>query len=191
MVYRGGMLQEDWAFGIARVKVAGPLPRRWAHVHGVARRARQAAPLFGVDGGLLVMAAVLHDIGYAPDLVDTGFHAIDGAQYLQSVGASERLVCLVAHHSCAVLEAELRGLTVQLAEFDDEKTPLRDALWWADMTTMPDGRPTTVEKRVQEIQARYGPADIVSRFIQLAQPKLKAAIARTEMRMSEAGLGHV
>jgi hypothetical protein len=40
------------------------------------------------------------------------------------------LVNPVAHHSCATLEAELRGLSDELAEFEDEKTALRDTLWW-------------------------------------------------------------
>jgi len=61
----------------------------------VADRAREAAPLFGADGELLVAAALLHDIGYAPDLVDTGFHPIDGARYLLNTDAPTRLVNLV------------------------------------------------------------------------------------------------
>ncbi|HKS48009.1 MAG TPA: HD domain-containing protein [Amycolatopsis sp.] len=100
-----------WATEVAGGKLADALPRRWAHVQGVRERAREAAPVFGSDGELLVAVGVLHDVGYAPDLVDTGFHPIDGARYLRSVGASERLVHLVAHHSCAAAEAELRGLS--------------------------------------------------------------------------------
>jgi HD superfamily phosphodiesterase len=106
-----------WAFELAGEKLAGVLPRRWAHVQGVGRRARVVAPLFPVDdGGLLVDAALLHDIGYAPELVGIGFHPLDGARYLRSVGCPDRLVNLVAHHSCATLEAELRGLSDELAE---------------------------------------------------------------------------
>jgi putative nucleotidyltransferase with HDIG domain len=129
-----------WAAKLAGEKLAEVLPRRWAHVRGVGQGARVAAPLFSVDDGkLLVGAALLHDIGYAPDLARTGFHALDGARYLRRVGSPDRLVNLVAHHSCARLEAEVRGLSGELVEFADERTPLRDALWWADMTTTPDG----------------------------------------------------
>jgi hypothetical protein len=175
---------------VARDKLAGALPRRWAHVRGVAHRARQAASLFREDVQLLVMASFLHDVGYAPDLAETGFHPLDGARYLRSIGAPARLTNLVAHHSCAVLEAEQRGLSAELAEFEDEgPTPLRDALWWADMTTTPDGEPTTVEQRVREIQERYGPDDVVSCFIRWAWPELKAAVDRTEARLREAGIG--
>lgn len=99
-----------WAAGLAREKLEAVLPRRWRPVEGTARRARIAAPLFWKDNGkLLIGAALLHDVGYAPDLAVTGFHPLDGALYLRGVGVPDRLVNLVAHHSCAVLEAELRS----------------------------------------------------------------------------------
>ncbi|MGH3868433.1 MAG: HD domain-containing protein [Pseudonocardiaceae bacterium] len=178
-----------WAARLAGGKLAGVLPRRWAHAQGVGRGARVAAPLFSVDDGeLLVGAALLHDIGYAPDLASTGFHALDGAQYLRGVGGPARLVNLVAHHSCAVVEAELRGRSGELAEFEDERTSLRDALWWADMTTTPDGAETTVADRVAEIQSRYGPDDLMSCVIRRAWRDLTAAVERTERRLEAAGI---
>jgi sirohydrochlorin ferrochelatase len=140
---------------------------------------------------MLVCAALLHDVGYASALAETGFHPLDGARYLTSVGASDRLANLVAHHSCSVLEAELRGLSAELAEFDDEgPTLLRDTLWWADMTTTPDGTPTNVLDRIAEIQRRYGPDDVVSRFIVAARPELEAAVERTETRLRAAGIDY-
>ena len=146
-------------------------------------------PLFSVDDGeVLVGAVLLHDIGYAPDLARTGFHALDGARYLRRVGSPDRLVNLVAHHSCARLEAELRGLSGELAEFADERTPLRDALWWADMTTTPEGAQTTVADRMREIQNRYGPDHLVTRVIRRAWRDLKAAVERTERRLDAAGI---
>jgi hypothetical protein len=178
-----------WAAGLAGEKLAGVMPRRWAHVQGVGRRARVVAPLISMDDRkLLVGAALLHDIGYAPELVETGFHPLDGARYLRGVGGPDRLVNLVAHHSCATLEAELRGLSDELAKFEDEKTALRDALWWADMTTTPDGADTTVAERVAEIQTRYGPDDLVSCFIRRAWYELNAAAERTERRLEAVGI---
>lgn len=180
-----------WAFELAGEKLADVLPRRWAHVQGVGKRVRTVAPLFSVDDGeLLLGAALLHDIGYAPKVVDTGFHPLDGARYVRSVGGPDRLVNLVAHHSCAILEAELRGLSDELAKFEDEKTALRDALWWADMTTTPDGAETTVVERIAEIQSRYGPDHLVSYFIRRAFADLSAAAGRTQHRMEEADIAH-
>ena len=122
--YRGCMGDlVAWAVRLASEKLAEVLPRRWAHVQGVGRGAGVAAPLFLVDDGeLLVGAALLHDIGYAPDLASSGFHALDGARYLRGIDGPDRLVNLVAHHSCATVEAEVRGLSGELAEFEDEGT---------------------------------------------------------------------
>jgi hypothetical protein len=178
-----------WALDLAIEKLAEALPRRWTHVQGVGTRARLVAPMFSVDDGeLLVGAALLHDIGYAPGLACTGFHPLDGARYLRGLGGPDRLVNLVAHHSCARLEAELRGLADELAEFADERTALRDALWWADMTTTPDGGETTAAERVAEIQTRYGPDDLVSRFVRRAWDDLNSAVERTQQRLETAGI---
>lgn len=181
------------AFELAERHLAADLPRRWLHVKGVFRRASSISDLFdNIDERrLLVESAILHDIGYAPSLFRTGFHALDGANYLRSEGFSSRLCALVAHHSCARLEAGLRRLTGDLSAWDDEKTALRDALWWADMTTTPDGRSTDVWARIAEIERRYGPGDVVTIFIQQAKPELVVAVERTEERLREAGLGHL
>ena len=189
--YREVMKGVLWASDLARDLLALPLRRRWNHVQGVASRAHTALTVVGDEGDLLLAAAFLHDVGYAPNLAATGLHALDGARYLSTVDAPPRLVNLVAHHTCAVLEAELRGLSAELAEFEDEgPTVLRDALWWADMTTDPDGGITTVVDRVAEIQQRYGPDDIVSCFIRWAWPELEAAVQRTEQRLVAAGIDY-
>lgn len=177
-----------WTHGVAAERLAVALPRRWAHVRGVGRRVRVVRPLFAGEGDVLVSAAVLHDVGYAPDLAHTGFHPLDGARYLRKLGASERLCALVAHHSGAWREAELRGLSAELAEWVDEETPLRDALWWADMTTSPDGEVVSFDERVKEIQERYGPDDLVTFFIRQAEPELRGAVERTEARLRAAGI---
>jgi hypothetical protein len=93
------------------------------------------------------------------------------------------LIHLVAHHSCAIREARLRGLEKDLAAFVDEASPVRDALWFCDLTTTPDGEPTTFEDRVAEIKYRYGPTDLVTAFITEAEHDLGAAISRTNERM--------
>lgn len=74
-------------------------------------------------------------------------------------------MALVARHACAYREAELRGLSAELTEWIDEETPLRDALWWADMTTSPDSVTVTFDDRLKEIKDRYGSQYIVTFFI--------------------------
>ena len=101
----------SWAQQLARALLQEPLPRRWAHVQGVAARARSLAPVLGADADLLEAAAWLHDIGYAPDLAVTGLHQLDGARYLRDTQHADAMLCrLVAHHSCAIIEASERGL---------------------------------------------------------------------------------
>lgn len=182
-----GMPLTGWAYNVARAKLAESLPRRWAHVQGVARQARSVREVAGQDGDLLEAAAILHDVGYAPDLAATGFHPLDGAVFLAEVGAPDRIVHLVAHHSYAALEARLRGLEGELARFIDERGVVRDALWYCDQTTSPDGEVVTPQARAAEIKDRYGPDHLVTRFITEAAPELLAAAERTERRIGASG----
>ncbi|MGX2994535.1 HD domain-containing protein [Streptomyces sp. JNUCC 64] len=177
-----------WAYSLSELMLSDPLPRRWAHSLGVARRARSLSPILGRDTELLEAAAVLHDVGYSPPIATTGFHPLDGARFLRDQeGADERVVRLVAHHSCALLEAEERGLRHELeSEFELERPELVDALIVSDMTTTPYGEHTTPTARLNEIVERYGPDTIVGRFIQRAAPEIHAAHERVELRMASA-----
>lgn len=178
------MLNVEGARKLAESNLATVLPRRWLHVQGVASRASAIASAVGDDGEMLVMAAWLHDIGYSPRLAACGFHPFDGARYLVAICAPTRLASLVAHHSYALLEAKLRGLESQFREFDDERSPVRDALWYSDLTTSPDGEQVTANERIAEIKERYGHMSLVTRFITDATPELMAAAQRTEERLS-------
>ncbi|MFI7525768.1 HD domain-containing protein [Nocardia salmonicida] len=178
----------EWAQSVARSKLQHALPRRWPHSQGVARAAESLATIVGNDNDLLWAAAVLHDVGYAPDLALTGFHPLDGARFLRDQhGADEQLTRLVANHSCALLEAEERGLRRELeSEFPlPDNDLLVDALIYADMTTTPDGSPTAPSARIAEIIGRYGPDTLVGKFIQRAQPQIMAAATRIEQAMTD------
>ena len=138
----------SWAQQLARALLQEALPRRWAHVQGVAARARGLAPVLGADADLLEAAAWLHDIGYAPGLATTGLHQLDGARYLRDAQHADAMLCrLVAHHSCAIIEAGERGLAdVLSSEFDPAPDALASVLTCCDMTTSPDGQPVPVEQ---------------------------------------------
>ena len=179
------MNQADWAEELARRHLEIPLARRWAHVQGVAAQARSLAPILGDAADLLEAAAWLHDVGYSPELAETGFHPLDGARYLRDVHFANPVLCsLVAHHSCAVLEAGERGLADELRrEFPPASMVLNDALAYCDMTTTPDGATVSVHDRISEIAERYGPGSIVGRFIREAEPCLVSSVARTAHRL--------
>lgn len=176
------------AYSLAESLLSEPLPRRWSHSLGVAERARSLRLILGKDAELMEAAAVLHDVGYSPRIASTGFHPLDGARFLRDQEAmDERVVRLVAHHSCALLEAEERGLRKDLeSEFELERPALVDALIFCDMTTTPDGECTTTQARLAEIIQRYGPDTIVGRFIQRAAPEIHAAARRVEDQLAHA-----
>jgi hypothetical protein len=163
------------------------LPRRWRHVQGVGHRAEHVAEALRLADDALVAAAWLHDIGYGPAVADTGFHPLDGARFLRRIGAGDRLACLVAHHSCAVYEARVRGFEQDLlAEFEPEESVTYDALIFCDMMTGPDGKAISFEDRVREVYERYGEGDI-SRALRMAEPCLKIAVDRISQAMKASG----
>jgi hypothetical protein len=129
----------------------------------------------------LVVAAWLHDIGYAPELNETGFHPLDGARYLRRAGIDGQVTSLVAHHSCAQIEAEVRGLGhVLAAEFSPGDALMTDVLLYCDMTTGPDGAHVRPADRLVEIRGRYGPDHQVTRFVELAASEILATAGRVE-----------
>ena len=177
-----------WAEDTAGQLLAASLPRRWAHTQQVAAAAQSLAPVLGRDADLLTAAAWLHDVGYAPPLARTGFHSLDGARYLRDTEHAHSLLCrLVAHHSCAQVEADERGLGAELAgEFTPAPGALADAMIYSDMTTGPDGQRLPADQRLAEILSRYGPDHVVSRSIKRSAPVLSAAVARVARQLEHA-----
>lgn len=177
-----------WAWVLAEQHLARPLPRRWAHVQGVARLASRVgrALLTEPERELLIAAALLHDIGYAPPLVDSGYHPLDGARFLTGRRAAPpRLANLVAQHSAAAFVAALRGFAAELAAFPDEHTVLRDALWHCDMLTDPGGEPTTFDARIADIRVRHGAGSYLVRALDSGMLAARRdAVHRTELRLT-------
>jgi hypothetical protein len=99
---------------------ANPCPAAGRTSRALPPGPRGLAPVLGADADLIEAAAWLHDIGYAPSLAATGLHQLDGARYLRDAQHADALLCrLVAHHSCAIIEAGERGLAdVLSSEFD-------------------------------------------------------------------------
>ncbi|WP_338022729.1 HD domain-containing protein [Allosalinactinospora lopnorensis] len=178
-----------WAWDLARSLLEEPLPRRWAHTQGVAEQAESLKDVLDADADLVVASAWLHDIGYAPNLAETGFHPLDGARYLRSVEqADEHLCSLVAHHSGAVVEADERGMFDDLTgEFVLPRVDLLDVLTYCDMTTGPDGSHLSAERRISEILDRYGPDDLVHRAITRLKPDLLGTVRSVEARIGDGG----
>ena len=139
---------------------------------------------------MLVAAAYLHDVGYAPSLAATRFHPLDGARWIRDSGRGDRLARLVAHHSCALYEARVRGLDeVLMAEFEPEESATYDALVYCDMTTGPTGETVLFEDRVREIRQRYGPGHAVTMALDSSYFFLAGCCERTADRLGAEAVG--
>lgn len=137
-----------------------------------------------LDADVLVAAAYLHDLGYAPALALTGFHPLDGAEYLSAIG-EPRLARLVANHSGAKHEAALRGCAPQLKAYPDEADLLTACLTYCDLTTGPQGQRVSLAERLCDIHRRYGKGHPVQRAIDLATPELCLTVSAIERRLSD------
>ncbi len=166
-----------WAEDHSR-RLLSPLGRRWRHAQAVADTAHQLPiGLELEDADILVAAAYLHDVGYAPELAIAGFHPLDGARHLRRLG-HERLAGLVAHHTQGRHEAELRGLHEALAEFEDEDSLVSAALAYCDLTTGPSGERMTPGQRLLDVKARYGADSPVANGLRAAWPDLMHSIGQ-------------
>jgi HD domain len=175
----------EWSAGEAE-HLLSPLGDRWLHVQGVAMRARRVARALPVsERPRLLAAAYLHDVGWAPTLRETGFHPLDGARWARRHG-HDGLARLIAHHSGARFEAQVRGLDGELGEFEREDSATADALTFCDLTTSPRGEQVTVAERMDDIVRRYGARHVVAVSLGHARASLLEAVSRTEALLSAA-----
>lgn len=165
-------------------EVLTDLPCRLAHSLRAGAQAASAAQCVPAeDAQLLIVAAYLHDVGYAPSLQRTGFHPLDGARFLLELGAPERLVGLVAHHSEAWLLAGAHGLLAELLTIPNERSAVTDALTYADMTAGPCGHPIDVTGRLADIHVRHASEPSALRLARAArEPFLRASVERVQQR---------
>lgn len=133
---------------------------------------------------IVITAAWLHDIGYSPDVKDTGMHALDGAAYLRERGWPVEVVGLVAHHTGAWSEALARGLSRELEVFAPPGGKHLDALTLCDLLTSPDGEATSPQLRVDEILSRYPTSHPVNEAVSRSSSDLFAMARRGWMRLS-------
>ncbi len=175
----------SWAVASSE-RFLSPLGSRWSHVRQVGEQARRVAHVVPpTDRDLLVAAAYLHDVGYAPELAKAGFHPLDGARWIRDYGPGGRLARLVAHHSCAVYEAQVRGLhETLLNEFEPEDSATYDALVFCDLTTGPRGESLSFDERISDIYERYGPDHEVTSALDLSHSALESCHARTLARLA-------
>lgn len=94
----------------------------------------------------------------------------------------------MAFHSSAAAEADALGLTEQMRDFSDERTLVRDLLWYADMTTGPDGEYLTFEHRMADVRRRYPPDHYVIRALDAGMDERRTAVMRAEVWLQDVAL---
>ena len=119
-------------------------------------------------------------------LLTSLLHFLTAAEALRDVERTDPLLCqLVAHHSCAHIEAAERGLADDLfREFKLAPRGLSDALIYCDMTTGPQGQPMTVEERFAEIRYRYGLNHVVTHALARSGPEMVASADRITRKLT-------
>lgn len=157
---------------------------RWRHVQAVVARAHEVEHILN-ERTARPSSRRLHDIGSAPSVAVTFFHALDGARYVRRLG-QKRIAGLVAYHSAAHIEAELRGLRAELAEFRDEASTTTAALAYCDMLTGPTGNPVSLRRRIADVRRRYGADHAVYRSMVRARPHLACMIDHRSAPMRRA-----
>ena len=80
------------------------------------------------------------------------------------------------------------GLTEQMGDFDDERTLVRDLLWYADMTTGPGGDYLTFEHRMADVRSRYPSDHYVIRALDAGMDERRAAVTRAELWLQDVAL---
>jgi hypothetical protein len=94
------------------------------------------------------------------------------------------LASLVAYHSEAQYEAQLRGLITELEKIPHEHSAIADALTYCDMTTGPTGLQISFEERLADIFQRYDKTHIVYQAMHEAIPPLADAIRSMEEKLN-------
>lgn len=107
-----------------------------------------------------IQAAYLHDIGYSTDFSFANFHPYDGYVYTKENGWSNDVCQAVLHHTFAqTLVESIRSDLINEYKKTEPTANARkmiELVTIADMLTLPDGNPTTVRGRINDIQNRYG-----------------------------------
>jgi putative nucleotidyltransferase with HDIG domain len=151
---------------------------RLAHCRYAAAIAEAAADALDVqDGDVLVAAAWLHDIGYAPSVAHTGFHPLDGALHLASEGWPDQTVLLVAHHSYAAILAPYFEVEHQLAVLDHVPGDAEDILTYADLRSGPTGMGALPQQRIAAIRAQHAGGSVVPPEVREGRYRLLLAAA--------------
>lgn len=98
---------------------------------------------------------------------------------------------MAVNYLSAAPEAELRGRKEEMEEFPDERSAVRDAVWFVCLSVGPDGQAMAYDDRIADLADRYSYHPVTEHWLRLGEPEMKAASDRTAERLREHGLGSV
>jgi uncharacterized protein len=176
------MLSYEEAYQLlTRYGAQEPWVRHCVAVSRVARGVADRLERRGIDSRLLVVGALLHDIGRYKTQ-DAVLHGVEGYRLLTDLGHHQEAFICASHVLCGMprQEAVRYGLPDQdfrPQTLEERLVPLIDGVVELD-------RPTTMEERFASISRRYSnnPA-FLSRFEQAAD------VARASLRSFQADFG--
>ena len=163
-------------------------PTRLAHVRGAGTIAGLVTGALHVDQPeIIVAAAWLHDIGYAPAIARTGFHPVDGALFLAREGWPDPVVLMVAHHSHAAILAPHYGVQHHMALLEHVRGPADDIITFSDLRAGPNGLGAEPRDRVDDMRRRHANSTVVPHAIREARYRmLLTTAARVNAAVSRA-----
>lgn len=164
-------------------------PARLAHILTVATQVRTTAQQLAGGSGtpdvdLAYRSALLHDIGYAEALYDTGFHPIDGAQYLQRKGYAD-IADFIICHSNSPEQALLRGLPA----ISVSRHIIADLITYWDVQVTQGGKLVSYTERMEDIRKRYGEESPVWEAHTQAEPRIHAIMDHINELITRVSVG--
>ena len=147
--------------------------RRLAHILKVADQVSKSlsnTPCLKGFTGLGRCAALLHDVGYLETLQDTGFHPIDGARFLQSIGAPDLAAFIICHSHAAEYArlANLPSIPISLH-------PIASVITFWDVRVAPGGKILSYEQRLEDIRNRHGEESLTWKAHMKAMDRIQAS----------------
>jgi hypothetical protein len=163
-------------------------PTRLEHVRGAGTVAGMvASALSPHQPEMIIAAAWLHDIGYAPAIARTGFHPVDGALFLAREGWPDPVVFMVAHHSQAAVLAPYYGVQHHMALLEHVHGVADDIITFSDLRAGPNGLGAEPRDRVEDMRRRHADSGVVPRAIREARYRmLLTAAARVNAEVNRA-----
>ncbi len=156
-------------------------PKRLEHILQVAECVHSSANELGLNAPLAYCAALLHDVGYLEELKVTGFHPIDGANFLSREGYPE-IAALIVCHSNSPEQAHIK----KLPEISISEDPIAKLITYWDVQTKQGGELVSYDQRLEDIVARYGEESDVTRAHRMAEPRIRKIIKEFSSSLDKA-----